>query len=435
MGILIPFVLIVISCLVIWRACDGFEIASLYLGRNLSEGVRGGTINAISSSIPELLTTVIALFALADEDGFAVGLGTTAGSALFNGMIIPAACIFTVVGAMIAGKRVSAVTVSSKVILRDGLTLLACEMVIIYVISDQLLRWWQGLILVLMYCLYFAFMLLSMRASGELGEAGEDAEEIAEELVEEHDSHEAERTGGGLVYWLSGGPLLDLEDFFVGEKQRAAIAEQRWNAWPLLIASTAFIGVACWLLVHACEWLGTGPGNQMRSSYELFGQEFQGLGMPAIFVAVIFASMATSVPDTVMSIRDARKGEYDDAVANALGSNIFDICFALGLPVMVFTLINGPIEMPEDVANQTGEILLLLLSITLAGFFVYYLGPRETNPNGTTCVRMGRLKAGLLIALYVVFVAFVVGRSQNAGWAVEVSQALQEVLVMLRRWS
>src|SRR6056297_901690 len=163
MGIAFPIALIVLTCLVIWRACDGFEIASEYLGRNLSEGVRGGTINAISSSIPELLTTVIALFFLSDEDGFAVGLGTTAGSALFNGMIIPALCILTVVGAVVAGTRVDSIKVSSKVILRDGLTLLFCEAVILILIRDSYLYWWQGLVLILLYVAYFSFMFLSMK--------------------------------------------------------------------------------------------------------------------------------------------------------------------------------------------------------------------------------------------------------------------------------
>ena len=79
MGVVIPLVLILFTCLLIWRACDGFEVASEYIGRNLSEGVRGGTINAISSSIPELFTTLIALFVLSDADGFSIGIGTTAG--------------------------------------------------------------------------------------------------------------------------------------------------------------------------------------------------------------------------------------------------------------------------------------------------------------------------------------------------------------------
>lgn len=42
-------------------------------------GVRGGTINAISSSLPELFKTLIGLLLLSDRDEFAVGIGTNAG--------------------------------------------------------------------------------------------------------------------------------------------------------------------------------------------------------------------------------------------------------------------------------------------------------------------------------------------------------------------
>ena len=35
-----------------------FERASSYLGRNMAPGVQGATINAIGSSIPELLTAI-----------------------------------------------------------------------------------------------------------------------------------------------------------------------------------------------------------------------------------------------------------------------------------------------------------------------------------------------------------------------------------------
>ena len=87
MELLLASTCILISCLIIWRACDGFEAASEYIGRNLSDGVRGATINAIGSSIPELLTTMFFLLILHDKDGFAGGIGTTAGSAIFNGMI------------------------------------------------------------------------------------------------------------------------------------------------------------------------------------------------------------------------------------------------------------------------------------------------------------------------------------------------------------
>ncbi|EMI23008.1 sodium/potassium/calcium exchanger 5 [Rhodopirellula maiorica SM1] len=422
MGILIPLVLIFFTCLLIWRACDSFEIASEYIGRNLSEGVRGGTINAISSSVPELFTTLIALFVLSDRDGFSVGIGTTAGSALFNGMIIPAACILSVVGAVVLGIRVTSVNVSTKVLLRDGLSLIFCEIILILLINGARLHWWQGLILMGLYGTYLAFMLLSMkRATGS-----EDAAVDEDEQDFEGEAAAERSVLGHTFYWLSLGPLMDMERVFVREKHRQQIDEETWNGWPLLLASTAVIGAACWLLVKACEWLGT--GSVEHPSYSLFGYELQGIGMPAMFVAVIFASMATSVPDLVMSIRDARDGDYDDAVANALGSNVFDICFALGFPLFLFTLLHGPIEMSPDVVAQSGELRLLLLVLTIVGFFVYYVGKRGVSETGIQYVEMRSGKAFILLGIYILFVGYIVARSQEMTLALELSASLQSLL-------
>ncbi|MCC9604157.1 sodium:calcium antiporter [Stieleria sp. JC731] len=426
MGILIPLVLIFFACLIIWRACDGFEIASEYIGRNLSEGVRGGTINAISSSIPELFTTLIALFVLADQDGFAVGIGTTAGSALFNGMIIPATCILAVIGTVLAGVKVTSVNVSRKVILRDGLSLIVCEFVLILLINGEKLHWWQGLIMMGMYAAYLIYMIKSMKSASANEEPSDDHSDAASSS---EDDEPQSGPVGQLFYWLSGGPLLDLEGMFVKEKQQKAIREETWNGWPLLLTATAIIGVACWFLVKACEWLGT--GNEAHPSYTFAGMELVGIGMPAMFVAVIFASMATSVPDTVMSVRDALDGDYDDAVANALGSNIFDICFALGFPLFLFTIYHGPIEMSPEVAEQSGELRLLLLLLTIVGFFVYFLGKKQRSSSGIEYVEMRRGKAFVLLAIYIVFVLYIIGLSIGSPTAESVSLWLQKILVKL----
>ena len=449
MGIAIPILLICFTCLLIWRACDGFEVASRYIGRNLSEGVRGGTINAISSSIPEFATTLIGLLVLSDTDGFAIGLGTTAGSALFNGMIIPAACIFTAIGAVIAGVRVGSVNVSTKVLLRDGLALIGCEFVLILIINGESLHWWQGLVLIAMYAVYFALMLVTMRrgvGEEDLSTAGEN--EVIDPQADDEPSDDGASDGelsdtdafsgehvdppgplSRLVYWASLGPLLDLESFFVGDKQREQIRNETWNGWPLLITATTVIGVACFGLVKSCEWLGT--GTPADPAYELFGRSFVGIGMPPMFVAVIFASMATSVPDTIMSIRDSREGDYDDAVANALGSNIFDICFALGFPLFLFTLINGPIRLAPEVAQQSGQLRLLLLGLTVLGFLVYYIGRRGTTPQGTRYVEMRRGKAMLLLVIYAVFVVYILGRAYNWPATQRVSEMMDRMLNML----
>jgi cation:H+ antiporter len=418
MGTLLPLILIFFCCLFIWRACDGFERASDYIGRNLSEGVRGGTINAISSSIPELFTTLIALFVLSDQDGFAVGIGTTAGSAIFNGMIIPAVCILAVIGVTINGTVRHSVDVSTKVILRDGLFLIFAEFLLIMSLGGDKLFWWQGFLLMAFYVIYMSYMILSMKLENKIG-AGEEDEE------EEDENEEELGPVGKIFYWLSLGPILDLESHYIKDKHEKLIRAGQWNGWPLLLTATTIIGLACWLLVKACEWLGT--GSDSHPSYSFLGQEYSGLGLPPLFVAVIFASMATSVPDTIISVRDAKKGEADDAVANALGSNIFDICFALGFPLFLYTLIHGPIEMNPETVKQSGELRISLLILTLVAFFIYFVGARDRS-SGVPRISLHKPRAFMLLGIYVAFVAYVIGRGADATWTHPITSFLNNLL-------
>ncbi|MEM6722011.1 MAG: sodium:calcium antiporter [Bacteroidota bacterium] len=349
MEILTSFGLICITCIVIWRACDGFEMASDYLGRNMKEGVKGATINAIGSSLPELFTTLFFLFVLKDKDGFSGGIGTTAGSAVFNAMIIPAVVIMAVIGKGIIDR----IKISKKVIKRDGISLILCEIVLILLISDTTLDWYHGLILMLLYVTYIAFMLLN-QGSGTV----------------DHDYEESADGGNRTVAFFKG----DFATTVLGDKK---INFKR--AWILMTISIFFIGIACYWLVEACEQFG------------------EAIGMPVYFVSVVLASAATSVPDTIISWKDAMKGNYDDAVANALGSNIFDICFALGFPLFLFTLIYGPITMSTETVENIGQLRVLLLLITIVAFFIYYIPKAIKKSHGY-----------FLIMLYILFVMYII---------------------------
>lgn len=359
--------LIILTCLIIWRASDGFEVASEYIGRNLKDGVRGATINAIGSSMPELFTTFWFLFVLHDKDGFAGGIGTTAGSAIFNGMIIPAVVILAVIGYGMA-KRVN---VSKKVLWRDGLSLIAAEVVLIFLIKGDTLNWWHGLILMGVYGVYVAIMLSTMSQKGTDDEGDDD----------DDSNNDADDNGGSLIQSVL---TLDLEPVFIRGKINSG------NAWTLLIVSMLVIGGACALLVEACEGLG------------------HGLGIHTYFVAVVLASAATSVPDTIISYRDAMDGEYDDAVANALGSNIFDVCFALGFPLFVYTVMFGPISMSGETVENVTELRVILLASTIGAFFIYIIGKG-----------MARVKAIMLLAIYVLFTIFIASKAMEVEWAID----------------
>jgi len=383
MGLIIPILIIVFCCIVIWKASDGFETSSEYLGRNMSEGVRGATINAIASSMPELFTTIFFLWFLKDTDGFSGGIGTTAGSAIFNGMIIPAVVIFAVLSSNASTK----IEVSKKVILRDGLSLIIAEAILILLISGDTLMWWHGLVLMLTYGVYITYMLTSMKKVDNDDDDDED------------DDDEIESVG-----FLKGLFTLNLEGLVIGNKEI-----NTRNSWQLLILSMLIIGSACLLLVVACEFIGS-------DTYTFLGYEFNGLNIPIMFVAVILASAATSVPDTIISVRDAKNGNYNDAVANALGSNIFDICFALGFPLFMYCLIYGPINMDPTVVEFSSELRILLLVFTILAFFVYYIGKY-----------MGKIKAYILLSMYILFTAYICGRSLDASWAQEISDILRNI--------
>ncbi|MCK5906582.1 MAG: hypothetical protein KAG37_03280, partial [Flavobacteriales bacterium] len=173
MEILIPLLIIVIMALVIWKSGEGFESASDYLGRNLSNGVKGATINAIGSSLPELLTTIFFLFILRNAEGFAAGLGTTAGSAVFNAVVIP----FVVVLAVYFKFNKSEFTISRKVIFRDGIALILVNVLLLVVIKSNFfgetitgdsafsLTWKEGALLMVFYLFYLAYLFLKMDKS------------------------------------------------------------------------------------------------------------------------------------------------------------------------------------------------------------------------------------------------------------------------------
>ncbi len=364
--------IILSTTIVIAKACDGFEAAADYLGRNMTEGVKGATINAIGSSMPELFATFIFLFFYANTSGLAGGIGTTAGSAVFNTMVIPALSILLALKIF----KISSINVSRKVILRDGLMLITTEFILIVTIGKTL-EWWHGMMLMLLYASYSGYMFFSMKKNPN--------DQVKDEGMDEDDDQEYNRV---LSFFE-----LNFENAIIGMNKTTTS-----NSWILLVVSTMFIAIACYYLVEAAELLATE------------------IGIASYFVAAILVAAASSVPDTILSIKDAKKGNYDDAVSNALGSNIFDICFALGLPLFLYTVINGSITIPATVVGNIVELRLLLLFLTIGAFFIFYFG------HG-----LGKKKAYGLLAMYGFFTMFIVARAYEMPWIQPIADLLYEI--------
>lgn len=298
------------------HACEFFEDGADYIGRNMPEGVKGATINAIGSSMPELWTTMALVFFWSGATALTAGVSVTAGSAIFNSDIIPMMSILAVtsplaikifsLGAVSQVNKVDYITVDKKAILRDSMPLIFSEVVLIFMLGKPVLTSQDGLLLMGIYVVYALYLSWFTRKNSNKSEEKDEREFIVNDM-----------------------PMNNK------------------RAWKYLFWATMVIIVLCFFLgegiMHSADALGINP----------------------MITALFIGAAASSVPDTILSVKDSMKGNYEDAISNAIGSNTFDICVALGLPLFLFTVFNGPIDLPADNGVQLLRIMLVVITVAI----------------------------------------------------------------------
>ena len=60
------------------------------------------------------------------------------------------------------------------------------------------------------------------------------------------------------------------------------------------------------------------------------------IGISQKIIAMTAIVIGTSLPELTMTVGASKKGEFDLAVGNIIGTNIFNICIVLGLPTLIF---------------------------------------------------------------------------------------------------
>ena len=78
--------------------------------------------------------------------------------------------------------------------------------------------------------------------------------------------------------------------------------------------------------------------------------------------------IGTSLPELTITLVSAKKGEFDMAIGNIIGTNIFNICVVLGLPITIFGTVSS------NAFNFVDLIVVLLAGILL---FIFGRSDRE----------------------------------------------------------
>lgn len=401
----------VIISIVIWQACDPFAEAAQWVGRTfrLPGAVRGATLDAIASSLPELFSGIffvlVAVVAVEDRaaiaeacgEGYGSTIATCAGSAIYNMILIPAACALVI---SFWRKRKSVVEVEAAVLWRDGIYFLVCEALLLYCLYQNAMEWWMAGSFIALYVLYVLLLHQNARAYRF---AFDDTKRAFEEMGIETAPKEVARTLAGRGIKTSAGTVARIREGLLLGKGTGDGAEEdeegadgaevlfgsfhvplnRVTVWLVLAISTAVAAAACYFLVETVRATAAH------------------LEVPTFFVAVILAAAASSLPDMFLSIGAAMRGDDSGAVSNAFGSNIFDICICLSIPLLLSCYLNHwqPISLLQDGKPMAGLVGLRSLLWVLTAITLGIIWHRH---------QVTRTKALILFALYGVFIAYAV---------------------------
>lgn len=347
-AILVSLAVITLSVYLLSIITDEYFIVSLdeiAQRLHLPHNVAGASLMAMGSSAPELAIALFALF-VGGGSHSDVGIGTIVGSAIFNILVITG---------------VSAVAnpahISWKVITRDIVMYAIGVGMLLFTIYDGRVTAIEAAIYLLVYAVY---LLILYKWDSYVRDT--DVVGIVEKAIE-HERRCCEDSYHRVTTAISNGL-----GYLTGNARKSYL-----RAFSVSIIFVAIISYAL-----------------ARSAVTLA----EAIHVPAVVVALTVLAAGTSVPDMFASIAVARQGRGDMAVANAVGSNIFDILVGLGLPwLLAMAMGSGAISI--DNSGLWSSALILFGTVFL--LFVFLL----------TKLKLSRWEGWVLLGIYVAYVIFI----------------------------
>ena len=113
------------------------------------------------------------------------------------------------------------------------------------------------------------------------------------------------------------------------------------------------------------------------------------LGVSERMISLTIIALGTSLPELVTSVMATRKGEYDIAIGNVVGSNIFNIGMVLGLPIAIF----GGIK---SFSINIADIIIMLLSAIL--LFLFSFKDRKIT----------KIEGMIFLLIFIIYYSFVI---------------------------
>lgn len=119
------------------------------------------------------------------------------------------------------------------------------------------------------------------------------------------------------------------------------------------------------------------------------------IGISDRIIALTVVAFGTSLPELVTTITAAKRGENELLVGNIIGSNIFNICIVLGLPIAIF----GGIQ-PESF--EMIDVIMMVASAALL-----WLVARRGSP-------ISKKEGSFMLIVFAVYYGYIITNALNA---------------------
>jgi len=354
--IIVDLLILLLCFYTLARVVDTYFIESLEIiskKLKLSSDIAGATFMAIGSSAPELFISILALFRSSEQQ--ALGAGTIVGSAIFN--------ILVIIGVSALYKRA---TLTWQPVIRDLVIYIGAILLLLFTFRDGQITFGDSVLFLGLYVVYLISFKL-WKKFFPYTTKGDIQNQMLEEDAQTQDDIRTEK--------LSLKNAFDkiLEKLFVNLRK-----------YPKLYFVNFFIAIS--FLAIASHFMVESAVNIATF-----------FNIPTVIIGLTILASGTSIPDLLSSINVAKRGKGDMAIANAVGSNIFDIAIGLGVP-WLFTTFFFHKSVPVATENLASSIILLFATV-VALLFLLIAKKWE----------IGRYAGILLIASYIFYILVKIG--------------------------
>ena len=161
--------------------------------------------------------------------------------------------------------------------------------------------------------------------------------------------------GDGIVLILFFGVFM----YYLISMSRKKVEEVSSEEYPTMLKSVIFTIIGLAGIVFGSNFVVDGASGLAHI-----------IGISERMISLTVVALGTSLPELVTSVTATRKGEYDIAIWNVVGSNIFNIGLVIGLPIALFGGIN-------NVNFSYIDMIVMILSALL--LFLFSLKDRKIS--------------------------------------------------------